>query len=299
MKKLFFGLGVLLVGILCWYLWVKPYDYVVTFSARANPGTLNQSIKSWGEGLNSSDSISQESLRLLTQELHFNDSLHRYQWEIYPLTDSTSKVKVYAKDVDHSLENKIHIPFYDTDFEKRTRKTLLNFNELLQEHLNSFKVTIKGEETLKGSYCACVSVKGQQFDKARGMMKHYPFLASFLVENQITLNGTPFIEVTYWNMEKDSIEYNFCYPILKTEDLPQHPDLTYRHFGSRKALKAIYNGNYITSDRAWYALLDYAEKEGRSVSGLPVEVFYNNPNMGGDAIGWKAEVFMPLTGSDD
>jgi len=59
-------------------------------------------------------------------------------------------------------------------------------------------------------------------------------------------------------------------------------------------LKAIYNGNYITSDRAWYALLDYAAKNGIAVTGLPIEIFNNNPNMGTNELEWETEIFMPL-----
>ena len=63
---------------------------------------------------------------------------------------------------------------------------------------------------------------------------------------------------------------------------------------SVKALKATYNGNYITSDRAWYALLEHAERNAIKVSETPIEVFYNNPNFGGDELQWNAEIFMPL-----
>ena len=56
----------------------------------------------------------------------------------------------------------------------------------------------------------------------------------------------------------------------------------------------IYNGNYITSDRAWYELLDDAERKNIEVHQTPVEVFYNNPNYGGDELNWKAEIYMPL-----
>jgi hypothetical protein len=30
------------------------------------------------------------------------------------------------------------------------------------------------------------------------------------------------------------------------------------------------------------------------VEDTPVEVFYNNPNMGGNALTWKAEIYLPL-----
>ncbi len=76
--------------------------------------------------------------------------------------------------------------------------------------------------------------------------------------------------------------------------LPIHKDLKYKQFNSVKALKAIYNGNYITSDRAWYALLDKAEGKNIELAKTPIEVFYNNPNFGGNELLWKAEIFMPI-----
>jgi effector-binding domain-containing protein len=73
-----------------------------------------------------------------------------------------------------------------------------------------------------------------------------------------------------------------------------HPEIIYKRIPTQRAIKAVYNGNYTTSDRAWYVLLDYAKKNNLEVTGLPLEVFYNNPNLGGDALNWKAEIFMPL-----
>jgi len=95
-------------------------------------------------------------------------------------------------------------------------------------------------------------------------------------------------------MEEGNIEFNFCYPILQQETNPYHPEIIYKRIPSRPAIKAVYNGNYTTSDRAWYVLLDYAKQNNLEVTGLPVELFYNNPNMGGDELNWKAEIYMPL-----
>ena len=70
--------------------------------------------------------------------------------------------------------------------------------------------------------------------------------------------------------------------------------IQYKQYNQVTALKAVYNGNYITSDRAWYALLDYAKQNNIAVNNNPVEVFYNNPNYGGDEMRWKAEIYMPI-----
>ena len=299
MKKVILVLLPLLVAGLLWYLFIKPYDYLVTFKARTFPGTINQSIKTWNSTLKDAQLVNQEGLTHLEQNIKFSDSTYLYQWDIIPLTDSTSKVKVYVKDLDHSLQNKIAIPFFNTDFEKRTISTVKDFSVKLNEHIDNFRVKITGKKELPATYCAYISVKTNQFGKAKGMMYNYPLLNTILANNGIELNGRPFIEITEWDKETDSIHYDFCYPIIKSDSLPEHPDLEYKQFNSRNALMAVYNGNYITSDRAWYALLDYAGENEFEVTGLPVELFYNNPNMGGDALKWKAEIYLPLKNVDD
>jgi len=299
MKKVILVLLPLLVAGLLWYLFIKPYDYLVTFKARTFPGTINQSIKTWNSTLKDAQLVNQEGLTHLEQNIKFSDSTYLYQWDIIPLTDSTSKVKVYVKDLDHSLQNKIAIPFFNTDFEKRTISTVKDFSVKLNEHIDNFRVKITGKKELPATYCAYISVKTNQFGKAKGMMYNYPLLNTILANNGIELNGRPFIEITEWDKETDSIHYDFCYPIIKSDSLPEHPDLEYKQFNSRNALMAVYNGNYITSDRAWYALLDYARENDIEVTGLPVELFYNNPNMGGDALTWKAEVYLPIKNVDD
>lgn len=294
MKRIGIILLIIIFGVLAWYFLIKSHDYQVDFNVEANAGTVYQTIKSWNDVQDMSKIIKVEGIYKITQELQFNDSIHQYSWNIRPLNDSTSHISVYATDMDHSMRNKIAIPFSDTNFEKRTRQSLLDFNNKLNEHLESIKVQVVGMSEIRSAYCACTTLSTSQFNKARGMMKDYPLLNGILANNNVVLDGPPILEVTRWNMEKDSLEFNFCYPIIKSDSLPTHPQIHYKQIRSKKAIKAVYNGNYITSDRAWYALLDYAKRTHQEVTALPLEIFYNNPNMGGDELRWKAEIFMPL-----
>lgn len=294
MKKIFSAIGILLLVFLGWYLLIKSYDYRVTFKVKTTAGTINQSLKIWNVGLENSSPINQESLSKLTQHIKINDSTYQYQWSISSLNDSVSKVKVYIKDLEHSLANKISIPFSHTDFEKRTLKTVSNFTDKLLEHLKKIKVKVEGESFSRSTYCAYIPMKGLQVEKARGMMKNYSLLTQVLSSDQVKMNGTPFVEVTDWNQQNDSIEYHFCFPIIKNDSLPKHPLIQYKQYQGVKALKAIYNGNYITSDRAWYALLEYADRKNIAIENKPVEVFNNNPNFGGNELRWEAEIYMPI-----
>jgi len=294
MKKISTIIGFLTIGFLLWYFIIKPYDYLVTFKVKTTAGTINQSLKLWNTSLENSSPIQQENLKNLTQQIIVKDSTFNYDWSISSVNDSISKVNVYVTDIDHSFANKISIPFGTTDFEKRTQNTITDFIDKLKEHLNKIRVRVVGIDSTRTTYCAYIPMKGLQIEKARGMMQNYSLLTSVLSAENIEMNGTPFVEITNWNTQNDSITYNFCFPVIKSDSLPKDARIEYKQYNGVKALKAIYNGNYITSDRAWYALLDYAENHDIVVAKKPLEVFYSNPNFGGDELQWKAEIFLPI-----
>jgi effector-binding domain-containing protein len=294
MKKISAIIGFLTIGFLLWYFIIKPYDYLVTFKVKTTAGTINQSLKLWNTSLENSSPIQQENLKNLTQQIKIKDSTFNYDWSISSVNDSISKVNVYVTDMDHSFANKISIPLGTTDFEKRTQNTITDFIGKLKEHLNKIRVRVIGIDSTRTTYCAYIPMKGLQIEKARGMMQNYSLLTSVLSAENIEMNGTPFVEITNWNTQNDSIAYNFCFPVIKSDSLPIDPLIKYKQYNGVKALKASYNGNYITSDRAWYALLEYAENNGIEIANKPLEVFYSNPNFGGDELQWEAQIYLPI-----
>ena len=282
---------------LTWYFFIKSYDYTIRFTANTFPDTINRTLKSWGK-TNATDSQTKQlkNSNSLEQTLKFADSVYEYHWQIKPLTDSTSQVRVDIRDRtwSNSFWNKIQVPFFSTDFSKRSDRTVLDFMEVLKEHVDNFKVSIIGVENMPVKFIAYVEIKKSLREKAGGMMENYSFLSQVLLKNGIELDGVPMVEVTDWNREKDSIAFNFCYPIKPSDSLPKIKEVRYKQLVAKKGIKAIYNGNYITSDRAWYALLNYAKTNHIKIKKQPLEVFYNNPNMGGNALTWKTEVYLPL-----
>ncbi len=295
MRKLAYGLLFIILGGLLWYLFIKPSDYTIRFKANAIPGTINQTLKLWDQTLDTVHKIKQEGdLYHLVQKVKFGDSVHQYHWTIKPVSDTTSKVVVNVKDINHSLANKLQVPFKENDFVSRSKKTVLDFMENLDDHSKKIKVTIIGEEEIPSKYIAYIPLKVTQFQKAGGMMENFTYLTNELYNSGAELNGPPMLEVTKWDMENDSLYYNFGQPIIRSDRLPMGTDIQYKRVFGKKALKAEYNGNYITSDRAWYALLDYARKNNIEVEPKPVEIFYNNPNTGGGELSWKAFVYMPI-----
>ena len=299
MKKAILFTGLTLVLAAIWYFFIKPHDYTIRFEVNAIPGTINQTLKLWDQSLDTVHKIKQEDdLYHLIQEVKFGDSIHVYKWNLRQLTDSTSKVTVNIRDKNHSLMNKIQVPFKENAFVKRSKKTVLDFMEKLNDHTKKIKVTILGEEDIPTKYLAYLPLKVTQLQKAKGMMKNFSYLTGELYKNGVELDGPPMVEVTKWDMKNDSLHYNFGQPIIRSERLPIGTAIKYKRIFKKRALKAEYNGNYITSDRAWYALLNYAKRNNIEVVAKPIEIFYNKP-MGGDAINWKSYIYMPIKEKDE
>ena len=294
MKKIILTLLLVFSGFLIWYLAIKPYDYLVTIESKTFPGVINQTIKTWNYTQKGAKIEPTDDLNTIRQIIPFNDSTFLYQWKIETLNDSVSVVKVYITDLDHSIKNRLSNPFFHTDFEKRVKNSLTGFNKNLNEHLSKFRVEIIGESQIEEKFCAYIPIQSKQIEKARGMMQYFGLLDNAMAENELQLDGRPFLIINEWDMKNDKIQYDFCFPIVDNDTLFEHPDILFKKIESKKALKATYNGNYISSDRAWYALLDYAEKNNIEVDRTPIEIFHNNPNMGGDELQWTTEVLMPL-----
>ena len=292
-KKILWAVVVSLVLVFVFYLFHYPSDYKVTFEAKGLPGTINQTLKAWNNEVDG-EIISQDGFDTLEQTIKFNDSTHLYTWQFDAIDDSTSAVTVYIKDLDNSLMNRLKKPFEDIPIALQSSKTVTDFYEFLNEHLERIRITFDGESELRSTYCAYVPLEGKQSDKAKGMMQNYNLLATVMGNNNVQLNGPPFVEITHWDVQKDSIAYNFCFPIIRSDKLPDHPIIKYKRIFAKKALKASYNGNYITSDRAWYTLIKKAKDLNKEVELTPIEYFFNNPNFGGDELKWKAEIFLPI-----
>lgn len=279
-----------------WYLFVKPSDYIINFESKSLPGTINQSIKLWGNGLKTTTALKQEDPNNIIQSFAFSDSVHDYHWSITPIHDSLSKVSVGIKDdnLKNSIINKLKVPFTKTDFVKRSEKTVYDFMTVLKDHVDNFKVTIVGEEETPSKLFAYVTITKEQFNKAKGMMENTNFISDVLLKNNLQFDGLPMVEVTHWAKKTDSLTYNFGFPIKKMDTLPDLGEIKFKYLEPKPALKGIFNGNYISSDRAWYALINYAQNNNISIKETPQEVFHNNPQMGGDSKTWITEVYMPI-----
>jgi effector-binding domain-containing protein len=131
-------------------------------------------------------------------------------------------------------------------------------------------------------------------EKAQTMIANDAVITGYLFRNNIKIIGKPFVEVTNWDQDKETLQFNYCFPIPKDAKFVANPKVKFKTIPAAKGLKATYFGNFRTSDRAWFALLDYAKKENIALESKVVENFLANPFNGGNELEWETKIIIPF-----
>lgn len=293
--KLLIGI-LLFIGLtlLSWYLFIRPFEFHVNFKVRTLPGDVIETIRIWDRSMENTQIISVDSLNSLKQKITWNDRTYSYDWYFHSSNDTTTTVTIKISEPGNTFNNKLLIPFSNQPIEQDAREVSLTFLDIIKTHLEITDVKIEGEAQMPPLFCACTTLETKQVDKAKGMMRDYNLLTSFVSEFELKVSGPPVVKILNWNHSLGTLKFNFCFPIIKPESLPLASEISYKEIVEPRVLKAIYHGNYITSDRAWYHLIYHAQTNGYEINGFPIEYFYNNPNLGVDEDEWKAEIFLPI-----
>lgn len=279
---------------LIYYLIVRPYEFAVNFKTNTLPGDIIQTVRIWNRSLDKAQIVAVDSFETLSQELTWNNKKYFLKWSFSNNIDTITSVNIRISEPNRKILNKILIPFTDQQIERDADEMGQAIYDILQWHLEITKVRISGEAKTKPLLCVCQSLVTSQVDKANGMMRSYPLFISFINKTELAVDGPPMIAVNKWKHSEGILEYDFCFPIKNKSELNLGEPFFYREFGIRKVLQAVYYGNYITSDRAWYALIQYARSKNYQIDSMPVELFYDNPTLGINERSWKAVISVPI-----
>ncbi|WP_378178836.1 GyrI-like domain-containing protein [Aquimarina sp. SS2-1] len=299
MKKIVVFILVILSGLSIWYLFIKKFDYQVTFTAKGSKGSIYHQIiawESWGKNSKAKNitTIDTTLFKTVTQQVKLKDTILNLKWTLESVNDSVTKIRVDAFSGKHSMANRLKILTGDSDFTKSLKHKLKNFGKGVNNFARNFRIIIDGESEIPALAYLYVSSTSNRSAKAAMMMQTNTDLYPSILENEVKVDGAPFVRIKEWNIVDDTIQFEFGFPIKYNDSLPINSLIKYDKFPVRKALKATFYGNYRYSDQAWFALMEYAEEKNMEIDKKPFEIFYNNPMQDGNPSQWKAEVYMPL-----
>jgi effector-binding domain-containing protein len=298
-NKFIIGFSLLVSGFLIWYLFIKENDYTISFTVKAATGTVFQGIKEWSAIRLEKEKenyviVAKHNFDFIHQKMTKGNSQMEYTWEMDPINDSMTRVNVSIKELGHGLYNKITAPFWETPFKVGQIQKITSFKDGILDHISKFNYKIDGLGSSKEEFVAYISLKSVLQTKAQTMIGNDGLITGFLQTHNIKIKGRPYVEVTKWDFENETLDFNYCFPIDKKTKIIADTDVKFKTIPAMKGLKATYFGNMRTSDRSWFALLDYAKKNGYELNNKPLEHFLANPFDGGDELTWETQVIIPF-----
>jgi len=286
---------------LFWFLFIKKYDYQINFTVKTSPGTVFSSIlglESWtsSKKMKNIKVIEKTAYKNIKQKIVLKDSVYEFNWNIISLNDSITKVKVFVKDKKNRFKQRLLILVGKSDFVKKSIKFVDKFNIELLKHLEKFRVKIIGKSQLPAYQSVIYLTFSTDLPaKAHNMIENVIFLTQYMSKHHIKKTGNPFIDVTHWDVQKNIMTCEFGFPVENRSVYPKDSIVKVRYnLKALPALKAVYHGNYRFSDRAWFALYNYAKQHNVKVDNKPFETYLNDPHNGGTELDWQADVYMPL-----
>ncbi len=292
-------IGIIIIIVLGWYFFIKKSDYVIHFKAKTATGTVFQGIKEWAKNQQKADNeiyttLESKNYGFIKQKMTKGNAEFEYIWEITSDNDSTSTVNVGIKEMHHSLYNRLTAPFIATPFKTKEIKKVTDFRNGLNDHLKTLKVKIDGEGSSPAVFVAYINLKSVMQEKAQTMIGNDAQVMTYLSTNKIKPIGRPYVEVVNWDLDNETLDFNYCFPIAANTKYVADKHIKFKTIPAYKGLKATYYGNYRTSDRGWFALLDYAERHNIKLKNLPLENFMANPFNGGNEIEWETKIIIPF-----
>lgn len=285
-----------------WYVFIKEYDYQFRFKAKYGPATVYQEILNW-ENFSPADTlknikvIDKEPYSGLLQQVDLNNKNSLLmEWEFEYLNDSVTQVVVHTLDRENQIKNRFEIlnPFKRSRHLAKLKERFSAFNEMLNARQEAYKITMEDTATSPAFDCVCITSKAKVENKANAMMATINTIESYLSDNDLKLQGTPLLKVTQWNIDKNEIVFDFCFPIQFNNSLKETGEIQLKHIESSKSLFAVFNGNYRQSHFAWLDLYEKSRRENIAVNPLPLEVYFDNPMTGVESAEWRADIYLPL-----
>ena len=302
MKKIFISIAFIILLALIGgitLLLTRPCDYQAHFTVKATPDIAYFNILNWDiwnrkQVSSKIEIMSKTPVRNISKKVLLNDTTLIFNWEFKKLNDTITMVRAYVSDPDRKLYNRLTVPFINTRFKNGVRGNLLDIKTRLALMLKTFHYEFTGYHHFEKKSCVCINLKSTPRGKARAMMSNVMELNQFVRQNNLELDGNPFLVVHDWNESNDSISFDFCFPITQTDAVPEHPKIKYITVEGMDAIKTDFYGNYSITDITWYNLAEEAKKLGYRSNNELIEVYLNDPHSGGNELEWKAEIYMGI-----
>lgn len=278
-----------------WYFVVKKYDYTIRFESSFVSAEIYQKLLYYEfQEINNVEIDSLSPFKKIVQIGKIKEKDLKLTWELSEKNDTVTQVLVGIQNVQNPFINRLQSLWGSGFYKEKVISEIEQFKSALEKDAGLYSIEILGKTISPQTTCACISLQNTVNKKALDMVQNITSLSDYMIDNGLKMQGKPRIQVLNWDLITNNIDYNFCFPIDPAASSKPIGKIFIIEIPAHNSLKAIYKGNYMYSHLAWVRILNYAEKNNIKIEERPLEIFNDNPEMGGDSRNWEAEVYLPI-----
>ncbi|MFV8354008.1 SRPBCC family protein [Flavobacterium sp. XS2P14] len=233
----------------------------------------------------------------ISQKMNFNGATSTVFWSF---KDTIGGTKITWKTIGKmSFRMKVSTIFdggMNTILGETYEKSLANIDKTLDFELNSFAVKVNGIVKKLGTFYLRQTFTSEISKVVKNASIVFPKLITFCEQNNIELNGKPFIIYHTYNETNGLTKLSICVPIKNQILTSSGSDILTGKLEPFDALKTTLKGDYSHTKTALYKAKTYINTNGIVVDGAfsHVENFSISKTDIKNPSKWVTEIYIPL-----
>lgn len=280
-----------------WYVWEKDNASIQLKYSNKTSGIGSYFYWTGNEGAGKSTTLFTKENDSIVQKTEFNGSLSESNWSF---KDTIGGTKV-------TCSSKGEMPFmfkiyalFNGGIEKviggKLEKSLVNLDQSLDYELNTFSIKPNGIVIKKGVFNLQQTINCKLSKLNYNLKIIIPNLMTFAKENNLKLNGKPFVIYNSYDITKGITNVSVCIPIKDRIFTSSGSDVICKELEAFTAFKTTLIGDYSHRDEAWKKASNYIlkNKEVQNKSIPILEVFTKGPSEEKRPSKWETVVYVGI-----
>ncbi len=245
-----------------WYVWEKDNSTIKLIYSKKTSGIGSHYYWTGFDGIGKTTTTFVKENDSISQKTDFNDAISESNWSI---KDTIGGTKVtYDTKGEMPFMFKIYA-FLNGGIEKilgdRIKKSLDNLDRSLDYELNTFSIKPNGIVIKKSTFYLHQTINCKISKLNYNLNIIIPNLITFSKENNLKLNGKPFVIYNSYDVQKGITNVSVCVPIKNRIFTSSGSDISCAELEAFSAFKTTLIGDYSHRDVAWEKATDYLLKD--------------------------------------
>jgi hypothetical protein len=261
--------------------------------------TGNGSTLNW-EGANDTGNIQTLYTKgndSIVQKMEFNETSSEVFWSFKDTAGGTKVIWKSVGKMDFMMKvNSFLTGGTQNSYSKIYDKCLANLDKSLDFENNTFDVKVNGTVKKLETFYLRQSFTSKISDISRNANVVFPKINTFCKQNNIVLNGRPFIIYHTYDTIHDLTKVSFCIPIKEQIFTSEGSEILSGKLVAFDAVKTTLNGNYTYKKEALKKTAAYLTANhiltGSTFTHL--EIFTIGKNETKNVSKWRTEIYFPL-----